>query len=455
MTGAVNVKMQGKSLRTYTPGTGRMPVPPLPARCRRYKIALRPKLRGAVALLLFCALASACRAQDHGVVCHNGNGGFEAAFPTGVAVRVGAERREALATRKCAGTLLWATQKLEVAGGAAEVDVDAFGIDLGLGAPVVTLQQKKADADCCMTLQIYSLQKPPKLLRTITGGTYFSTADTDLDGQIEIWTNDAAAIEGFESPNVGRREFAPTVVLRFVRGRLLDVGAEFQSYFDGEIAKIRSGLDSEALHDFKSSNGRLAPTAHFSQEDLRHSEALERTKIGVLQIVWSYLYSGREEEAWKWLAEMWPAADVDRIHAAIVDTRARGILAQIDGVSPRTNSNAGPAKIFDLRTEVVPASQMPWGRSIRVENRTQVIPPAAILIERRAPVGTSEADLALPELLVEMVIDSAGKVRSAESAAPAFGVSLKSEVGRWKFVPAFNAGRAVASHVYMLVSAKQ
>src|ERR1700751_4124816 len=211
------------------------------------RVRFRWGAKAAALALLFCAPACACRAQDHGVVCRDGTGSFEAAFPTGVAVQVGAERREGLATRKCGGTLLWATQKLEVASAAAEMDVDAFGIDLGLGAPVVTLQQKKADAECCMTLQIFSLQRPPKLLRTITGGTFFSTADTDLDGQVEIWTTDAAAINGFESPNVGRPEFAPTVVLRFVRGRLLNVASDFQSYFDGEIAKIRSALDPEAV----------------------------------------------------------------------------------------------------------------------------------------------------------------------------------------------------------------
>jgi hypothetical protein len=405
--------------------------------------------------LLFCALAGACYGQDHGVVCRSGNGAFEAAFPSGVAVRVGAERREELAIRKCDGALLWSTQKFEVASAAAEVDIDAFGIDLGLGAPVVTFQQKKTDAECCMTLQIYSLQKPPKLLRTITGGSFFATADTDLDGQIEIWSDDAAALQGFESPDVARPEFAPTVVLRFVRGRLLDVGSEFQTYFDSKIAKVRSELNAEDLRDFKASNGRLPPTAHFSPDDLHRSENLERTKIKVLQIIWSYLYSGREGEAWKSLAEMWPPADLDRIRAAISSMRARGILAQADGAASGVTPHTGVAKVFDLRSEVVPTSQMPWGRSIRVENKSEVIPPAPILMERRAPVGASEAELALPELLVEMVIDSAGKVRSAESAAPAFETLLKSEVGRWKFVPAFNGGRAVASHVYMLVSPKR
>jgi hypothetical protein len=412
--------------------------------------------RYAASLLLFCALAGGVgHAQSHGVVCREGNGNFEAESYTGVAVQVGAERRDGLATRKCEGALLWGTQKLVVASTAAQVDVDAFGIDLGLGAPVVTFQAKKPEAQCCMTLQIYSLQRPPKLLRAITGGSFFSTADTDLDGQIEIWTDDAAAIEGFESPNVGRPEFAPTVVLRFVRGRLLDVGSEFRSHFDSEIASVRSELDPEDLRDFKNSNGRLAPTAHFSQEDQSRSERLERIKAKVLRIIWAYLYSGREEEAWKFLAEMWPAADVDRIRGSISGMRARGILAQTDGASTSLAPHAGLAKIFDLRTQAAPISEMGWGRSIRTEKGSQVIPPAPILIERRAPVSASEADVALPELLVELVIDSAGKVRSAESAAPAFDASLKSEVGRWKFVPAFDGGHGVASHVYMLVSQKR
>jgi len=364
-------------------------------------------------LLLFGALASACHAQSHGVVCRDGTGGFDAVFPTGVAVQVGAEHRDGLATRKCEGTLLWDKQKLEVAATAAEVDVDALGIDLGLGTPVVTFQAKKVESECCMTLQIYSLQRPPKLLRTITGGSFFSTADTDLDGQIEIWTNDAAVMEGFESPNVGRPEFAPAVVLRFVHGRLLDVGSEFAGYFDGEIARARGELDPEALREFKESTGRLPPTAYFSQGDLRHSQNLERTKVRVLQIIWAYLYSGRKAEAWKSLAEMWPAADLERIRGALSSVRARGILSQTDGTSAATQPHSGVAKVFDLRTQAPPMTDIPWGKSMRTEKRSEIIPPAPILIERRAPVGASEADLALPELLVELVIDSAGKVRSA------------------------------------------
>src|SRR5260370_1462157 len=119
-------------------------------------------------LLLFGALASACHAQSHGVVCRDGTGGFDAVFPTGVAVQVGAEHRDGLATRRCQGTLLWDKQKFGVAAAAAEVDVDALRIDLGLGPPRVTFHAKKVESGCCMTFEIYFLQKAPTFLRHTT-----------------------------------------------------------------------------------------------------------------------------------------------------------------------------------------------------------------------------------------------------------------------------------------------
>src|ERR1700680_3134980 len=187
--------------------------------------------------LLFGAIAGACHAQSGAVVCHNGIGNFEAISLTGVSVQVGAASSQGFARRECEGALLWEKSNALIASRVAESDVDAFGIDLGVGSPVATFQVRKAEAECCMTLQIYSLRKPPKLLRTLTGGTFFSTADSDLDGQVEIWKNDTASLEGFEPRQSGERYYAPTVVLRFVQGRLLEVGSEFQGYFDGAIAR--------------------------------------------------------------------------------------------------------------------------------------------------------------------------------------------------------------------------
>ena len=137
----------------------------------------------------------------------------------------------------------------------------------------------------------------------------------------------------------------------------MDVTPQFRAYFDNEIAGLRAQLNSDDLREFKNSNGRLPPTAHFSAEDLRRSENLQRTKIGVLRIVCSYLYSGREQIAWNSLEEMWPAEDFNRIRAAILSARTKGILAQVDGVSPPGPSRVGLTKVFDIRSQSVVSSR--------------------------------------------------------------------------------------------------
>jgi hypothetical protein len=59
--------------------------------------------------------------------------------------------------------------------------------------------------------------------------------------------------------------------------------------------------------------------------------------------------------------------------------------------------------------------------------------------------------------LLELVIDSAGKVRSAEPSdnTKSFNADLIAATAEWKFIPAFKAGRAVASRIRLPVSAKR
>jgi hypothetical protein len=169
---------------------------------------------GALALAL-CCVVSLCFAQDHDVLCSDGSGSFQAEFNTGVTVQVRASTTGELATRACEATLGWNKNSLIVATNASQIDVDTFGVDLGLGVPIATFQVKKSSNECCMKYQVYSLEKPPRLLRTVTGGDFFSAADTDLDGRLEIWTNDAAAIEGFENLGPAELDAVATIVLRF------------------------------------------------------------------------------------------------------------------------------------------------------------------------------------------------------------------------------------------------
>ena len=401
---------------------------------------------------LSCLTGSVCRAQSRDVVCREGVGDFEAEFLTGVKVRVGPTRFGDLESRVCAAALSWSDQNLLITDSAFETDVDAFGVDLGVGAPVAALQLKKSKAECCMEYKIYSLRAPPVLLHSITGGEFFSAADTDLDGRVEIWTNDAASVEGFENLRLRDLDFAPPIVLRFGRGRLLDVSSEFQPYFDQKIADERAKLNPQDLGDFKTSDGKLASPAALPAGWLFR---LRNVKMKVLEIVWAYLYSGREQEAWRALAEMWPAADLDRIRAAILNARAHGIRSQVDGVS--NASSAGHevhAKIFD-GTLVVAAT--PGVTPKGVKPKQEITPPKAILMERPPPLTPVEIELAQTESSLKLVIDSAGKVRSVEVIGNVQSVDegLLRSTSNWKFIPAFSEGQPVASRIFLGVSLKR
>ena len=405
-----------------------------------------------VLFVLVCVPAMVCHAQSRDVVCRDGNGEFQSEFVSGVSAHIGATRNLELASRACDASLAWTDQTLTVATGAPELDIDAFAVDLGLGAPVVAFQVKKSKTACCIEYQIYSLHSPPTLLRTITGGEFFSAADTDLDGRIEIWTGDAAAVDGFDDLHLRDLDFAPPVVLRFTRGKLLDASAEFPSYFDQKIADVRTNLTAQELADFKNSDGRLASAGPLPAAK---PSPLRGVKVKVLEIVWAYLYSGREQQAWRSLAEMWPAADLERVRAAISTARAHGMLAQVDGVStPIPASRQLHVKIYDGTLTV---SATPGVTPKDAKPKQEITPPRAILMEREPPSDVYEAELARTESLLKLVIDSAGKVRSVEVMGNPQTVDdgLIKSTTNWKFIPAFSEGEPVASQIFLGVSLKR
>jgi len=384
-----------------------------------------------------------CHAQSRDPLCSDGSGKFEAEFHTGVKLRVGAARETeaSLATRVCEATLSWDKQETVVSTEAAQLDVDVFGVDFGIGGPVVAFQVKKSATECCMAYRVYSLTRPPRLVRTITGGDFFSASDTDLDGRVEIWTTDAAAVDGFESLALGELDFAPTMVLRFEPNRLVDVSSEFLPYFDQQIAKLKTEIDSGDPRDFKNSDGKLAFTASLPAKQLHR---LRGVKIKVLEIAWSYLYSGREQEAWRTLADMWPVSDVERIRTVILNAQAHGIRAQVDAISSQAATGRKKrAQVFDT-----------IGRS--TPNKSEVTPPQPILLRRPAPAA-SEQGLTDSELLLDLLIDSAGKVRSVELSGNTKSPNpdLIKAAMEWTFVPALKDGRAVASRFRLAVSAKR
>jgi hypothetical protein len=391
-------------------------------------------------LILFVFLApQLCFAQTRYVVCDEGFGSFETEFVSGVTVTVGAAKSGGLAQRACDGSLAWDGQVLPVASEASQVDIDTLGADIGLGAPVVAFQVKKSSADWDMTYRIYSLNKPPRLLRTIVGGDFFRASDTNFDSRIEIWTADAKAVNGFDGLDPAELDFAPTVVLRFEQNKLLDVSAEFQPKFDEQIAEMRAELKAQELSDFQSSDGKLALPQSLTVAETTRIHRLRETKVKVLEIVWSYLYSGRDKEAWQNLADMWPSEDLARIRAALLNLRDRGIRSQVDGVStraPRIHFKQH-AYVFDAVTE---PPQVKAGHFPLVDTR-----PQPILVRRPPATGSQEA-LPHSHQMIELVIDAAGKVWSAEPLGDS-DKELALAAKGWKFIPAFCGGRAVASRL--------
>ena len=396
----------------------------------------QPTCRTARLLVLIASLGCFARAADD-VLCHGGSGIFDGEFQ-GQKVHIGAAKNGGLATRTCEALLGRGEQTVVVATGMLEADLDAFGTDLGLGAPVAAFQLKKSDGDCCRSYEIYSLQKHPQLLRTIEGGSSFRASDVDLDNRVEIWTDDAAAINQFENFSLSEFDFVPTTVLRFEHKQLLDVSSEFQSSYDHAISEQRAKLEKLDPKAFKESDGRLAPDGTIPAERMHR---LRQTKIAVLEIIWAYLYSGREQQAWATLTDFWPEKDAERIRGEIVKARNRGIRSQLDGTATTPPKHRKLATIYDATSP---------------SNGSELVPPQAISLWRPPPQA-AEQHVAVGETFIDLVIDSAGKVRSAELAGneKLSDSELMKAAMQWTFVPAFKSGRAVASRTRLATSTRR
>lgn len=409
---------------------------------------------------ILCAVSVFCHGQTHLVLCNAGVGNFSSTFSTGVAVTVDATKVGSFSSHTCEATLSWRKESLSVAKQSWKIDIDAMGADLGLKTSVVAFQIKDSAQDHLTTYEIYSLEQPPRLIRTITGGGFYSAGDTKLEGRTEIWTDDAAAEDGFEHLPLSIFDFAPTVVLRFESQRLIDVSSEYRPYFDHQIAQLKEQLNEQALAAFKQSDGKLESIFPLSTEKL---QMLLKTKIKVLEVVWSYLYSGREEEAWRALADMWPPADFDRIRGSIRDAQARGIRRQVDGVSMPGSRPPWKhrARIYNMATVNKSVVDMASGQEMNLApdtaslgaglgektSSTADVGPEPIYLGTPLPHG-AEQPLVTSKVYLNLVVDAAGKVRSAQFADKGDhgpnGDALIGATAEWKFIPAFRDGRAVA-----------
>ena len=188
------------------------------------------------------------------------------------------------------------------------------GEDLfGDGNPSLVLEGYSGGAHCCYTYEIVSLGEVPVILRPIQNESPFFFFKDPASKQFRILTSDGA-FDYFDGMCHACAPF-PRVVLQVDHSGLHDVSPNFVEQYDSEIALARAKIAEGDIRKFI--------VADF-----------EDAKKVVLEIVFSYLYSGREAEAWQTLGEMWPAADRERIKALITKTRRDGLLSKLAQSGP-------------------------------------------------------------------------------------------------------------------------
>jgi hypothetical protein len=195
------------------------------------------------------------------------------------------------------------------------VSINALsGTDVnGDGKPDLIVQGFSGGAHCCYTYRIIGLTDGLPVVREIHNQVpvVFKTQE---DGRVELNTGEGV-FDYFLVPHAN--SVIPRIFMRLDGDQLVDVGSEHIADYDHEIEKARGELTPDELDKLKKST--------YSQGMLFDQLP---TVQKVLTIVLNYLYSGRQDEAWKALDEMWPPADKERVEKLILERRSRGLLSQ-------------------------------------------------------------------------------------------------------------------------------
>lgn len=262
-----------------------------------------------------CVLSGAAVAADFSPDCPTSQhyqqphrfGGYVVQLLPGPAPR-GNERVEF----RCLGTVIPPQGTRKVVAKDWVLSLDSIsGIDVnGDGKPDVVLAGHTSGAHCCYEYSIVSLSKPPKLLRQIRTPlpAVFQSSPTG----VEIHLREAAFQYFMLPPD---QAVTPLVVVRLEGTKLTDISSQRQQEYDEQISTARSELSPSELQKFRQSR----------YNDKLFTDQLPAVKR-VLTIVLSYLYSGRETQAWQALEEMWPTSDQARIKAVILERRSQGLL---------------------------------------------------------------------------------------------------------------------------------
>jgi hypothetical protein len=288
------------------------------------------------------AFSSGAAALDRG--CAQGVGEWTENLWDGYKIEIAAAQGGAPA--QCQAVLKSAdgAVQFEVTGAEALLNPISGSDVNGDGKPDVVIETHRTAGQCCYTYSILTPGQNPPLLRQITTTPPLVFADRDGNGKVEITTHDFAfvGIEGLDESDSPR----PLVVFRLRGNTLYNVSPAYWPEYQREIDVAKNNLSrsgEELLIGRNTSGGTSAGLGGGPGKTKELSPAEEQqlldAKGAVLTMVVNYLYGGRGEEAWKTIREMWTDRDKDRIRQAILLSRSRGVLSEINR-SPAAAKNA-------------------------------------------------------------------------------------------------------------------
>lgn len=218
---------------------------------------------------------------------------------------------------RCHATLTSSTGTAKTVAKDWALKVDKIsGADInGDGKPELVIDGYSGGERCCFTYTVVGLVGGGSVIRTMKSGAPL-TFEKQEDGTVLIRGTETS-LDYFLVPH--SMAVVPQVLLKMRGDSLVDVGAEFQPRYDKLIEEARSGLSEADISRFRQSR----------YNDKLFTDQLPTVRR-VLTIVLNYLYSGREDEAWRSLQELWPASDQGRVKALILQRRERGLLNQIN-----------------------------------------------------------------------------------------------------------------------------
>jgi hypothetical protein len=150
---------------------------------------------------------------------------------------------------------------------------------------------------------------------------------------------------------------------------------------------------------------------------------------------------------------MWPRADVERVKAAVVAARAKGFDALVASVAgPVDRRHHWQLTVYDTRgmNREIPPTAADGALTRLPDPETNLFEGLVDLSPQ--PIAMMRDEMVREPEMVVLVIDAAGKVRSAKMAGGR-GRSAAARVREgMEVIPAFKDGHAVACRTQMIIS---